>query len=579
MGDPELRNDEKVLVRTPGVYVKSIPFEGILTNKRVILVDRAKNLLPPKEIPLATVKDVETGENAIRDQILTLSVMGKTGEVRQMILTFSRQEGGNRIKERDEWARQVRANVGSSFENVIRHVIPGSDATPRRAEPAPSPRISVVNTQYQPAPEQPSPAYREPEGIHPIKKIIDAGASSAVREFDASTLGQTVFCSRCGNKVPGDSAFCNRCGSPVVVPGAAPAPAPQPVNPGIALPVPSLRPIDRDIQTIEPLIARSTEKIPADPLRKSIPDVPLSQSFAWDDEAEPSSDPVAAPAIDGSASVSSAEQPEKKGFFPRLFSTKARTQRSPAPVPAAAPPVPEKPRRSIGFTPSRNLLLGIGAIVVILVIVAIGVVFVYPMLTSGTPSGGPGTSIIPSPTSSVVKPSGTFVVPTESAVVIPPTGIYVHVYYLGGFKGSYGMPGMLTTVPGNSLDYIREVENANGTVTASFEKTDGSAHELLVEIYKNGALLTKGTTTIGHGSVVLSVDTDTGVAATPITSGGGSAAVSATTAAAVNTTAKSAVNATATTKPAANTTATAVPAATLTTVKTTAPAANTTASP
>ena len=52
MGDPELRSDEKVLARTPGVYVKSIPFEGILTNKRIILIDRAKNLLPPKEIPL-----------------------------------------------------------------------------------------------------------------------------------------------------------------------------------------------------------------------------------------------------------------------------------------------------------------------------------------------------------------------------------------------------------------------------------------------------------------------------------------------------------------------------------------------
>ncbi len=59
MGDPELRSDENILLRTPGIYVKSVPFEGILTNKRIILVDRAINLLPPKEIPLVTIKDIE----------------------------------------------------------------------------------------------------------------------------------------------------------------------------------------------------------------------------------------------------------------------------------------------------------------------------------------------------------------------------------------------------------------------------------------------------------------------------------------------------------------------------------------
>ena len=83
MGDPELRSDESVLLRTQGIFVKSIPFEGILTNKRIILVDRATNLLPQKEIPLVTLKDFQAGENAIRDQIITLSVMAKTGDTRR----------------------------------------------------------------------------------------------------------------------------------------------------------------------------------------------------------------------------------------------------------------------------------------------------------------------------------------------------------------------------------------------------------------------------------------------------------------------------------------------------------------
>ena len=132
MGDPELRSDESVLLRTQGIFVKSIPFEGILTNKRIILIDRATNLLPQKEIPLVTLKDFQAGENAIRDQIITLYVLAKTGETRQMILTFSRQTGGTRIKERDDWMRVLKENTSSSFEQVIRKVIPGVGQSPKK---------------------------------------------------------------------------------------------------------------------------------------------------------------------------------------------------------------------------------------------------------------------------------------------------------------------------------------------------------------------------------------------------------------------------------------------------------------
>jgi hypothetical protein len=228
MGDPELRSDETVLVRTQAVYVKSIPFEGILTNKRIILVDRAKNLLPPKEIPLITIKEIESGENAIRDQILTLSVMAKTGETRQMILTFSRQAGGNRIKERDEWARIIRENTSTSFEQVIRKVIPGAEP-PRRPEAPAQPRRAVTGA---PVPSE-SP---EPEGVHPVRKIIGTSptvaappappAPSAPRAETWASTNQ--FCSKCGTKVPLSSAFCNRCGSPLTTPAPAPAVAPVP---------------------------------------------------------------------------------------------------------------------------------------------------------------------------------------------------------------------------------------------------------------------------------------------------------------------------------------------------------------
>ena len=109
--------------------------------------------------------------------------------------------------------------------------------------------------------------------------------------------------------------------------------------------------------------------------------------------------------------------------------------------------------------------------------------------------------------------------------IYPRTGVYVHVNYLGGFKGNYGIPDTITNVPGNSGDRVWEVENAtNSTVQATFTKLDGSPHELLVEIYKDGKVLSSGTTTVGHGSVTLSVDMVTGIAAAPVTSGSASQA-------------------------------------------------------
>jgi hypothetical protein len=571
MGDPEFRSDEKVLLRTPGVYVKSIPFEGILTNKRIILIDRAKNLLPPKEIPLVTIKEVESGENAIRDQIITLSVMAKTGETRQMILTFSRQAGGNRIKERDAWTRIIKENASSSFDQVIRKVIPGPEPAPRSAEPSAGPRYEVVHSSIQQsAPSSDNrPAGTEMDGMSPVRRggvatpATYVPPSPAVRQSDAASFGTDVFCPKCGNKVPAESVFCNRCGSPIVQTPPGSAPAQPPAAPYVVRTHPA-RPIDEEIQSIEPLIERSTVKIPPDALRVAPVEPALRrQSLSWDVEEEPATTSIQEAQIP-------AEKSSGKGFFPQIFSAKSPQASMPAPgsayeSPDDMPP-PPKPPGSRSFMPGKQTLITAAVALVAILLVAAGALFIYPILTSGgltLPSGG---DVTPTSTSSAVLKTGTIVIKETPAPVIPPTGVYVHVNYLGGFKGSYGIPDMLTTVPGNSGDRIWEVENAtNSSVQATFEKLDGSSHELLVEIYKDGKLLTSGTTTVGHGSVALSVDMVTGKAAAPVTSGEGST-VNAAPAAAVTT-----VAAVKTTVPAVTTTTI------TTTATTTTAAANTTA--
>ena len=529
-----------------GVSVKSIPFEGILTSRRIILVDRAKNILPPKEIPLATIKTAEPGENANRGPTLSLAVMAKTGDTRQMILTFSRSG------ERDEWARIIRESASPSFEQVIRKVIPGADQAPRKTTTPP--RIEVVNTPV----EQRIPVKRAAEGIPLSRKIIETGTAGAqapapapaVKEFDASSLGENLFCNRCGNRVSTDSAFCNRCGAPVVPPEA---PAPRPAAPRQYAPAPAPEPAYEQPTT---------------------PDAQLRQSLSWDEEQGADTMPAArVPAqkaakkgilsgVFGSKkqretppakprSEPAAARPAKQGLLSGIFGSKKPGKAVP-PEAAAAP----RPRRESRSILSKKGLLAIVAVIVVVLVIAVGALFVYPTLTSGNLIPSPGTSTAGNTGTASGSPAASaltadkVVVKETTRPVIPATGVFVSVDYLGSWKGTYGMPSDLQTAADSGARYY-EVVNATGQVTAVFEKKDSSTkHDLTVEIYRNGAVVATGKTGTAFGKVTVSA----------VVTNGTAPAASATTAAPV------AGNISVTTKA---TTAAA-------TVKTTAPAANTT---
>lgn len=230
MGDPELYRGEQVLLVTPGVYVKSIPFEGILTNMRILLVDRAKNILPTKEVAYEMIQEAEIGENAIGDLILTLTVQTATGENRQMILTFSQREGGNRMRERDDWVRIIQDGVSSARSTAS-----------YQAPPAPQ-RVQPKRAAEPEAYEQPAPAQGEPvPGI--------------------------VFCSKCGNRVLAGSAFCNKCGTPIVAPAQPARQAPPPVQaPAYQPPAPKVSP--ESFRTTQPHAPRPAVPLQQKPVKK-----------------------------------------------------------------------------------------------------------------------------------------------------------------------------------------------------------------------------------------------------------------------------------------------------------------------
>jgi len=520
MGDPELRSDETILLRTPGVFVKSIAFEGYLTNKRIILIDRVKNLLPQKEIQLVTIKDIEPGENAIRDQIITLSILAKSGETRQMILTFSRQTGGNRIRERNEWVRLLKENTSSSIDQVIRKVIPGATPVVKKPEPPVSPRLEIISS---PVLKKVQPAAKLPiknvvESSPPVKKIIeshpDTAPPLASKEVSsASAPGFGTYCSRCGNRVPEGSGFCNRCGSQIVVPGSSRGTSPLPAT--VTQPADSvtmtgrITPVGTDIQTttrIEYPIVTESHNIPHEVYGE-----PPKETSTPPEQESPVPHEEATMPVPGGALPDSDEKPgqETTGSIP---------SQSVSPAPSGEPPVPQKPSGGFNARLSKTAVIGI-VLAIIIVAVALGGFFLYPMIFTGgekTPHDLTAPTTSPGIVQTTSNPSTTFIAPKETTMrTVPTDGVYIHINYIGGWKGSYGMPSAVQTVT-KSGDTFYHVENATGTVQATFEKLDGSTRQvLLVEIFKNGNLLTSGNTSAGFGKITLSVDTTTGVAAIP----------------------------------------------------------------
>ncbi len=505
MGFPELNSDEPVILQAHDIKVKSVAFEAVLTNKRLILIDSKKGLIPPQEILIATISTVEGGENAIRDPILTLAIFSPGGTARQMILTFPRQASGERRRERDEWLKAIKAQVASSVNSPV---IPDAIAFGQQSSqhsgtaPLPPPGNYGVSTQK-----------KKIEITRPTRNIIEP-IPAMPRPIETTTLPVGSFCSRCGNRVPPESVFCNLCGtkvnaspdqpleSPAVI-APAPVPIPQPIVPQVQVPTPPAfglsgdrkeRMLEDVIHSIEPLIEdsvpRRTEAAPLVPRHFPAP-LPVAETPAV--ESPPAVTPAETP-----APVPSGE-PLPAGAAPST---------PPPPLPPAIPSTPPQKKR-------KFVAIGVLAIVILAIIGGI-VIFANPFGTTSqdttiTPAVTPivtTSTPTPVPTTSPAVTVATQATPTpKPEVTIPKNGVWLRVIYDGKFGGTYGTPGSQSPiVDRNTGDQLFMISTINGPVEASIQKLDGSSDELVLEVYKNGELMKHASTQAPKGIVDFQVD-------------------------------------------------------------------------
>ncbi len=514
MSYPELYSDERVLLQAQNVKVKSVSFEIVLTTRRLVLIDTKKgSSIPPQEINLATLRDVESGENAIRDPTITISIITISGNTRQMVLTFSKVSGGERRRECDEWVRALRQNITTTVYHPVSIPSAPREPAPVPIVPAtvlPVPEAPPAEPVPEPTPEQPAipvssgspPPKKRIEVARPMKKIVEPAPVMPV-PVETSSLPTGVFCNRCGNRVPPDSVFCNRCGTPIphdqspVLPPEEIGNTPEPAAPPVPTAVPQIqltpapspvessperkeRPIEEVIHSIEPLIEDSVPRTAPAPL------VPARHATAPPPEEPAEPQPAVVPADQQASEATPGVQ------WPVLSGAASPVSSQPSPAPAVPEPAPPQapapaPRRSGVLTT---------AILIIIVLAVLGGVYVLLSETSAPeqPLITPTTAMTTVPTT-ITKP-GTAVPSTTvttapspvPAPAVPSAGVWVKITYAYKYTGSVGTPGRLRDIS-DTGSHLYQISTSDGPVVVSVQKDDGSAAELAVDVYKNGVLM------------------------------------------------------------------------------------------
>ena len=211
--------DERIILESRNVKFKSILFDAILTNKRIHLTDSKKNVIPSQDIALTSIRNIERGENAIRDHFLILSLITDAGEQHREVLTFARQSGVERKRECNEWAKKLKSLIPPPAAVISRSDIPNGEK-----------EVLVKH-------EVPIPAQGTASSTHPPKMNMEMTRSMRTGSEKSPVIPQPTesgspppgsYCSQCGNRVPQKSTFCTHCGTPIK-PHSEHGQEPQPV--------------------------------------------------------------------------------------------------------------------------------------------------------------------------------------------------------------------------------------------------------------------------------------------------------------------------------------------------------------
>jgi hypothetical protein len=158
---------------------------------------------------------------------------------------------------------------------------------------------------------------------------------------------------------------------------------------------------------------------------------------------------------------------------------------------------------------------------IVILIMAIVPILVGLLIVANIMPGHPGgfansTLVTPLPTTirtqlpqttSTPVITGTLV-PGSPEVLVPSTGVWVRVLYSGTYRGLIGTLGNQLEVT-DTGDHLYQIPSSERTVAAALQKKDGSGDQILLEVYKDGVMLKRETSTTPKGIVEIQLDLET----------------------------------------------------------------------
>jgi len=132
-----------------------------------------------------------------------------------------------------------------------------------------------------------------------------------------------------------------------------------------------------------------------------------------------------------------------------------------------------------------------------------------PVVPAPTKTAGPTlkqTIATVTTTQSGTSPASTPVLTETTDIPVSSEGIYIMVDYIGAYSGTYTVNGVEQTKRGSGTQ-VYQLPDATGTVSATFQKEDGTTkHALTVGIYRDGKLLRSNAISAAYGNVSITAD-------------------------------------------------------------------------
>ncbi len=522
MGDPYLSSDESLILSTHNIRIEGVSLDLMLTSRRLILIDNSVTPFKLRTIPLETIITVVAGMDVKGDPIITLSHMDPSGSGAPFPVDFifTRQKGGPRVTECNEWAatlsryavgaREGARSTGTLPYDPVKAIQPRMSAT--YGIETFSPRKPVMGD--YPVKAEPVIAPVLPES--PVDDTLPPVTDETLHREDAEMAEMPALPPEPEDTTRPDPALHG-------AEGMIPTPAvPEKLAESPALTAPEVKESDEVLAVHAP----TPESVPVQNANDTHPEKitepeekPVTlrrEEKSGSDEPRAISDveriwaEAARSVVSTSSSVpfiasheqitvtspgeeKSGDEPDTAGSIIEEPVAGIKEKSRPESSPVITPSLPRVPPKK------SHPLLPLAAIVVIILVVLAGaaIILFSPKETA-------------EPSLPVIIPDVTVLpVTTPLPTTVPTDGVWVRIDYPGTFIGEVGNPELMHPVSGTGVR-LYKILWSDRIVEASAQKQENSGDTLVIEVYNNGTLIKRSSTRAPMGSVNILIDPTTG---------------------------------------------------------------------